>query len=98
MCLLDYAASSPKGSDDVQSSEKAGSILGLWWFLWVVTNILGHAVFRMSTGAEELQELMNLNIIRQVSDLLAISLALVTLSIINSISQAQSVVHESANK
>lgn len=80
------------------SSEKAGSILGLWWFLWIVTNILGHAVFRMSTGAEELQELMNLNIIRQVSDVLAIPLALVTLSIINSISQAQSVVHESANK
>ena len=80
------------------STENAGSILGLWWFLWIVTNMLGQAVFRMSTGTEELQELMNLNIITQVSDALAIPLALVTLSIINSIYQAQSVAYESANK
>ncbi len=82
---------------DNWTTEKAGSILGLWWFLWIVTNMLGQAVFRMSTGAEELSELMNLNIITQVSDALAIPLALVTLSIINSIYQAQSVAYESAN-
>lgn len=83
---------------DNWTTEKAGSILGLWWFLWLVTNMLGQAVFRMSTGAEELQELVNLNIITQVSDALAIPLALVTLSIINSIYQAQSVAYERANK
>lgn len=79
-------------------TEKASSILGLWWFLWIVTNMLGQAVFRMSAGAEELQELMNLNIITQVSDALGIPLALVTLSIINSIYKAQSIAYESANK
>jgi hypothetical protein len=80
------------------ATEKASSILGLWWFLWIVTNMLGQAVLRMSTGAEGLQELMNLNIITQVSEVLAIPLALVTLSIINSIYQVQSVAYESANK
>ncbi|MGV6806985.1 MAG: DUF4328 domain-containing protein [bacterium] len=80
------------------SNEKASSILGLWWFLWIVSNMLGQAVFRMSTGAEELQELMNLNIITQISDALGIPLALVTLSIVNSIYKAQCVANESANK
>ena len=80
------------------ATEKAGSILGLWWFLWIVTNILGQAVFRMALGAEELQELMHLNVITQVSDALAIPLALVTLSIVNSIYRAQSVAHDNANR
>lgn len=80
------------------STEKASSILGLWWFLWIVTNILGQAVFRMSSGAEELQEFMNLNIFTQVSDALEIPLALVTLSIINSIYRAQSIAYESKNR
>jgi hypothetical protein len=80
------------------TTEKVGSILGLWWFLWIVTNMLGQAVMRMSTGAEELQELINLNIITQISDALAIPLALVTLFIVNSIYQAQSVAYGSANK
>ncbi len=80
------------------SNEKAGSILELWWFLWIVSNMLGQAVFRMSTGAEELQELMDLNIITQILDALGIPLALVTLSIINSIYKAQCVAYESANK
>ena len=79
-------------------TEKVSSILGLWWFLWIVTNLLGQAVFRMSTGAEEIQELMNLNIITQISDALAIPLALVTLSMFNSIYQAQWTAYESANK
>lgn len=80
------------------ATEKVSPILGFWWFLWVITNMLGQAVFRMSTGAEELQELMNLNIITQISDALAIPLALVTLSIVNSIYQSQSVAYASANK
>ena len=41
---------------------------------------------------------MNLNIITQISDALGIPLALVTLSIINSIYKAQCVAYESANK
>jgi len=77
---------------------KISPMIGIWWFLWITTNMLGQAVFRMSTGAEELPELMNLNIVTQVSDVLAIPLALVTLAIVNSIYQAQVGAYESANK
>ncbi|MEW5251671.1 DUF4328 domain-containing protein [Microbulbifer discodermiae] len=80
------------------STQKAGSILGLWWFLWIVTNALGQATFRISMRAEELQELINVNIITQISDALSILLALVTLSIVNSIYQAQYATYKSASQ
>lgn len=83
---------------DNWATEKASAIVGVWWFLWIVTNMFGQIVFRMSTRAEELHEFINLNIITQVSDALTIPLALVTLSIINSIYQAQLTTYEKANE
>lgn len=77
---------------------KTSPLVGFWWFLYITANILGQAVFRMSTGAEELPELMNLNIVTQASDALAIPLALVTLAIVNSIYQAQAGAYESADR
>ncbi len=78
--------------------EKVSPMVGLWWFLWIASNMLGQVVFRMSTGAEELSELMNLNIVTQASSALEIPLALVTLAIVNSIYQTQIGAYESANK
>ena len=80
------------------STQKAGSILVLWWFLWIVTNAIGNASFRFSMRAEELNELITLNMINQASEVFSIPLAFVTLSIINSIYHAQNVAYESANK
>ncbi len=75
----------------------ASSILPIWWTLWLVSGFLGQAILRLSMRAEELPELLNLNLITQVSNLLDIPLALVTLSIINSIYQMQMSSKESAN-
>jgi hypothetical protein len=60
--------------------------------------MLGQTVFRMSNGAEELPELMNLNLVSQASEVLSIPLALVTLSIVNKVYAAQMSAYESANK
>ncbi len=75
----------------------ASSILPIWWTLWLVSGFLGQAILRLSMRAEELPELLNLNLITQVSNLLDIPLALVTLSIVNSIYQMQMSSKESAN-
>lgn len=64
-------------------------ILPLWWALWLVSNFIGQAIFRLSREAEDIQELMNLNIITQVSDALAIPLALVFLAIVNRVYNMQ---------
>jgi len=79
-------------------SENVSSLLGVWWFLWIVTNMLGQALFRMSNCAEELPELMNLNLVSQASEILSIPLAFVTLSIVNKIYKAQISAYESANR
>ena len=79
-------------------SEKASSILGLWWTLWIVTNMLGDRVFLKFISAEELSELMNVNFISQIFEVLSILLAIVMLSIINKIYTAQLSIYENANK
>ena len=79
--------------DDWQS-EKAGSILGLWWLLWITNNLLEQAVLSMSTDAETLPEFMNLNLLSKTSSVFSIPLALVTLSIVNKVVAA----YGSANK
>lgn len=66
-------------------SQDTSDILPLWWTLWLISNFLGRAVFRLSMRAEEIQELINLNIISQVSDALDIPLALVFLTIVKRI-------------
>ncbi len=83
--------------DDWQS-EKDSSILGLWWLLWITNNLLGQAVLSMSTDAEKLPELMNLNLLSQTSSVFSILLALVTLSIVNKVYSAQVAAYGSANK
>ncbi len=66
-------------------SQDASGILPIWWTLWIISTILGQAIFRSSIKAEELQELLTLNIVTQVSNFLDIPLALVFLSMVNSI-------------
>ena len=73
-----------KEPSDWKSQDTSG-VLPLWWTLWLISNFLGQAIFRLSIRAEEIPELMNLNIITQVSDVLDIFLALVFLSIVNRI-------------
>ncbi len=71
-------------------SIKTPLILPAWWALWITSNLLNQSVFRLSAEAVELSELMNLNMLSQVSNLLDIPLALVTLSMITAISRMQS--------
>jgi len=64
-------------------------ILPIWWALWLISGFLDQAIFRFSKSAESLQELLNINLITQVSNFLDIALALVLLSIVNNIYHMQ---------
>ncbi len=79
------------------ASQNTSGILPIWWTLWLISNFLGQAILRLSMRAEELNELINLNIITQISDILDIPLALVLLAIVNSIHNMQKGHLESAN-
>jgi hypothetical protein len=71
------------------SSQTSSTILPIWWTLWLISGALGQAVFRLSRHAEELSELINLNLVNQASNFLDIPLALVLLAIVNNIYKMQ---------
>lgn len=66
-------------------SQGSSGLLPLWWGLWIVSIIINQAIFRLSMRAEEIPELMQINILTQVSDVLDMPLALVFLVIVNRI-------------
>jgi len=65
------------------------ALLPWWWFLWLVSNVLGQAIFRMALRAEEIDELMTVNRVYLASDVVEIVLAFVTLALIKAIHSAQ---------
>ncbi|MCZ8158416.1 MAG: DUF4328 domain-containing protein [Rhizobiaceae bacterium] len=67
----------------------ASASLSLWWFLWIGNSLLGQAVFRMSMRAEELPQLISVNIVNQISDVTGVLLSVATLWVINQIHGAQ---------
>ncbi len=64
-------------------------ILGWWWFLWIVSNVIAQASFRLAMRAEELEELLRLNVINQAAEVSGILLSITTLVLVNRISEAQ---------
>lgn len=79
-------------------SQNTSAILPIWWTIWLISAFLGQALLRFSLRAEELSELINLNLLTQASDLLDIPLALIFLSIVNRIYKMQENQLELANK
>ena len=79
-------------------AEKVSSILGIWWFFWIANSIAGQAAFRMSRRAEEISEIMNVNLVSQASEVISIPLALVTWLMIKKVSNAQLAMQERSNE
>lgn len=71
------------------ASQSIPNSLPMWWFLWIVSNFLSQVILRLSMSADEIQELMNLNIATHLLHVLEIPLALVFLTIVNSIHRMQ---------
>ena len=76
------------------SLNNANSAVNLWWLMWIVSNILGQAVYRFADKAEELQDFINANLLSQAFEVASILLALVTLKLINHIYRAQTKMQE----
>lgn len=79
------------------NSQSVSGLLPIWWAIWIISNALGQLIFRLSVRAEELNELINLNIITQVSNVLDIPLALIFMAIVSKIHNMQARQVKSAN-
>lgn len=65
-----------------------GSALGFWWFCWIVSNILGRVVFRLSMRAETVEELIQSTLFTLASDLFDILLHTAALMMVITLSRA----------
>lgn len=63
-------------------------VLPVWWFAWIVSNILGRIVFRMSMRAEELDQLINASAITVGSDAFDVFLDIMGILLVYTVSKA----------
>lgn len=63
--------------------------VGWWWTLWIINGIIGQVVYRVSSSAENVEELTISTIISMISNLFAIPLALVTIKVIKDYSMME---------
>jgi hypothetical protein len=66
------------------------TFVGIWWFLWLVSNLLANIVFRMSNSATDIDQFLNLTALDMGSDVLGIILALITIKVIKTYANAES--------
>jgi hypothetical protein len=74
---------------DSPEAQPISSLLRWWWFFWIVSGALGNASFRLALKAEEISELITVNVVTQLSDAIAIPLCLILLPIITRIYEMQ---------
>jgi hypothetical protein len=65
------------------------SLLPWWWFIWIVSNLIANASFKLAMKAEELNQLIMANIVTLASDVAGIVLSLIFLSIVKQIYEYQ---------
>lgn len=70
-------------------SQAVPSLLGWWWFFWIVSNMFGNASFRMALKADQINELIALNVVTLISDVTEIPLSLIVLAMVSKIYEMQ---------
>ena len=66
-----------------------GSILGLWWTLWIASNVLGQMTFRTMMHAQEIEGLKFATIVQILSDAVDIPLCIVALTLVAQVVRGQ---------
>lgn len=69
--------------------EPAGGILTAWWTLWILCNIIGQAVFRMSMAADTPEKLQTATSVSIFASILDIPLSIVAMKMISTIHARQ---------
>jgi hypothetical protein len=66
-------------------TESVSSLLPWWWFIWIVSNLIANASFKLAMRAEKLDQLIMANVVTLFSDVAGIALSFVFLSIVKQI-------------
>lgn len=74
--------------------ELSTGLLGFWWTLWILNNVLGQVIFRMSDDPDTFGEIKAIATLGMVNNILGVILAVVTLRVIKDYSEAESIFYD----
>lgn len=63
--------------------------LGIWWALWIINNLLGQIVFRLSNNAQTIEDYSSMTLVSMVNSFIGIPLALLAIRIIKDYSKVE---------
>ena len=69
--------------------EGSVGLLTLWWTLWLLSNVIGNIAFRMSLGADTLEDMRLVERIGLLHTLFSVPLSLVFIRIVRTVGAAQ---------
>lgn len=81
------------GEESWQQSGSS-SLLGWWWGLWIVSNFVSQAVFRLNLQAETYDQLFNLAKVEIVADAFTIIAAVLAIMVVRGIDRRQELRHK----
>src|SRR5712671_1363774 len=58
------ASDEPKNWPD----REVPGLIPSWWFFWIITNLLGNATFRLSLHADQVDQMLYVNVLSQICD------------------------------
>ncbi|PIB35961.1 hypothetical protein BFP72_11425 [Reichenbachiella sp. 5M10] len=67
--------------------------LGIWWTLWIISNISGQILIRYTRNAETLDQLINMTLLSIVDLLIAIPLGIIAVQVIRNYTNMEQVLH-----
>ena len=70
------------------------SAIGWWWALWIISNILGQLVFRISMKAESVDELITTTVMSMISNIVGIPLAIVAIKVVKDYAKIEPLLFE----
>jgi hypothetical protein len=70
-------------------SQSVPSLLGWWWFFCIVSNMLGYASFSMARKAEQINDLIAVNVVTLLSYMTGIPLSLIVLTMVSKVYKMQ---------
>lgn len=85
--MSDLWRASRRPADWMRTS--AGPILGLWWALWLASNIAGNISFRAGLRAKTVEEIRAVTVIDMISEGLDVPLCLIAIALVTQITGFQ---------
>jgi Domain of unknown function (DUF4328) len=75
-----------RGGTDVSANS---TLLGVWWALWITTNVISNISFRMAQAVNSPQTLLSATLVGMVADVASILLTVVALAVVSTINARQ---------